>query len=155
MSFRIHALPAAAFEALFGRSDDELAARGVLRRTVDAAPGYPCRVSLADAAVGETVLLLNYEHQSARTPYRASHAIFVREGAVQAHPAPGEVPEALARRLLSVRAFDAGDMMVEADVVDGSVLAPRLAQMLADLAVAYVHLHHARQGCYAAHAVRA
>jgi len=155
MSFRIHALPVASFEALFGLPGDALAARGVLRRTVDAAPGYPCRVSLADAAVGETVLLLNYEHQSASTPYRASHAIFVREGALQAHPAPGEVPDALARRLLSVRAFDAAHMMVEADVVDGRLLAPRLDQMLADPAVAYVHLHHARQGCYAARAERA
>jgi hypothetical protein len=155
MPFRIHALPVAAFEPLFGRPDDELAERGALRRRVDAAPGYPCRVSLADAPPGTTVLLLNYEHQGARTPYRASHAIFVREGAVQARPAPGEVPLALARRLLSVRAFDAAHMMVQADIVDGSLLAPQLAQMLADPAVAYVHLHHARQGCYAARADRA
>mgnify|MGYP001387704559 CR=1 FL=1 len=154
MSFRIHALPAVPFAPLFALSDAELAARGMLRRRADAVPGYPCRVSLVDAAVGETVLLLNYEHQPAPTPYRASHAIYVREGAQQAQPAPGEVPPALARRLLSVRAFDAHHMMVAADVCEGRALAATVEALFAEPATAYLHLHHARQGCYAARVER-
>ena len=154
MTFRIHALPRETFEPLFGLSDDQLAVRGVLRRRVDSSPGYPCRVSLADAEVGESVLLLNFEHQPAATPYRACHAVYVREGAVQAQPAPGEVPQALARRLISVRAFDARHMMVTADVCEGATLAGMIERMLEDRQVAYLHLHHARQGCYAARAVR-
>ena len=59
--------------------------------TVSESPGTPCRVTLADAEVGETVILINHTHLKADTPYRASHAIFVREGQPQAHLARGEV----------------------------------------------------------------
>lgn len=154
MTFLIHALPRERFELLFGVADDELVLKGVRRMRAHASPGYPCRVSLQDAAVGETVLLMNYEHQPAPTPYRAAHAIFVREQAVQARPGPGEVPEAIARRLLSVRAFDAGHMLVTADVIEGRDLKRQLDAMLATPDVAYIHLHHAKQGCYAARVER-
>jgi hypothetical protein len=123
--------------------------------TATKSPGFPCRVSLIDAAEGETLLLLHYEHQAAPTPYRASHAIFIREGAVEATPAPGEIPEVLRRRLLSVRAFDASHMMLDADVTEGATLEPLIARMLTDPAVAYLHLHNAKPGCYAARVDRA
>jgi hypothetical protein len=84
MSFQIHALPVETFKPLFGMSEQELARINAARIVVDEKPGYPCRVSLADAEVGETVILLNHEHQPAESPYRASHAIFVREHAGQA-----------------------------------------------------------------------
>lgn len=155
MTFRIHALPAGEFAGLFEMSDAELAAVRAVRMTVDAKPGYPCRVSLADAELGETVLLVNYEHQPADSPYRSSHAIFVREGAAQAHPVVGEVPEVLATRLISVRAFDAEHNMVDADVVAGSDLAGVIPAMFRAEGVAYLHLHNARQGCFAASVTRA
>ena len=155
MSFRVVALPAEPFAPLFALSDAELRLRGAVRRVADRTPGFPCRVSLRDAEPGETVILVHHEHQPADTPYRAGHAIYVREGAVQAHPAVGEVPEMLRRRLLSVRAFDAAGMMTDADVVDGRALEPALHRMLADGAVAYLHLHNARPGCCAARVDRA
>lgn len=155
MSFQISALPLEAFQPLFGLSDAELAGRGAVRRIVDRSPGFPCRVSLEDAAPGEAVLLVNYEHQPARTPYRSSHAIFVREGATQARPAVGEVPEVLRRRLLSVRAFDANGMMIDADVVDGLELETLIERMFASAEVACLHVHNARPGCYAARVNRA
>jgi hypothetical protein len=148
--FQILALPREPFEALFGLPDAELAARGVLRQVADTFPGYPCRVSLQDAEVGETVLLLNHVHQPAATPYRGTHAIFVREHAQPARVAPGEVPEAIARRLLSVRAFDAAGLMRRADVVEGHEVAPLIDAWLDDPGIDELHLHHARQGCYAA-----
>jgi hypothetical protein len=155
MSFQISALQAAAFEPLFGLTDEELAARGAVRKIADRNPGFPCRVSLADAGVGETVLLLNYEHQPANSPYRATHAIFVREGAEEAHPRKDEVPEQLRSRLLSVRAFDERGMMLDADVVEGRSLEPIIERMLADASVGYLHLHNAKPGCYAARVDRA
>jgi hypothetical protein len=155
MSFRITGLPAALYAPLFALPDAELAARGALRRVADRSPGFPCRVSLADAAPGETVLLVHHEHQPAPTPYRAGHAVYVRAGAEEARPAPGEVPEALRRRLLSVRAFDGAGMMVDADVVDGRAVEPVIARLLADPAVAYLHLHNAKPGCWAARVDRA
>jgi hypothetical protein len=74
----------------------------------DKKPGYPRRVSLCDAEPGESVMLVHFEPQPALTPYRASHAIYVREDARQADLEPGVVPEMLRMRLLSVRAFDEG-----------------------------------------------
>lgn len=155
MDFIISGLPRARFEALFGLTEADLAARGVVRQRVHAHPGSPCRVSLEDAAVGEDVLLLNYEHQPAASPYRASHAIFVREGAAEYQPVPGAVPEVLRRRILSVRAFDAAGMMVAAEVVPGSTLEPVIAASLGDPRTAYLHLHNAGPGCFAARVDRA
>jgi hypothetical protein len=80
MSFVVTGLPIAPFKPLFALSDAALAERRIVRRKVDAPSGFPCRVTLEDAKVGETVLLMNYEHQPADTPFRASHAIYVREG---------------------------------------------------------------------------
>jgi Protein of unknown function (DUF1203) len=155
MSFRIHALPAARFRPMFALSDGELAKLRAMRLVADCKPGFPCRVSLADAELGETVLLLNFEHQPADSPYRAAHAIFVRQGAEQAFPAVGEVPEVLASRLISIRAFDQRHCMTTADVVEGARLAEAIPALLDDPAVAYLHLHNARPGCYAARVTRA
>jgi hypothetical protein len=154
MDFRIVALPASRFAPLFGLPDAELAARGVRRVVADREPGFPCRVSLADAAPGETLLLLNYEHLPLPGPYRSSHAIYVREQATECVPDVNEIPAVLATRLLSVRAFDAAGMMIDADVSPGSDVAPLIGRYLDDPRVAFVHLHNARPGCYAAQAVR-
>lgn len=154
-AFRITALPRAPFEPLFALSDAALADRHIIRVTVTEPSSAPCRISLQDAAVGETVLLLNHEYQPAETPYRGTHAIYVREVAEQAHPDPGDIPDAIRRRLLSVRAFDAAGMMVDAEVAEGRDLAPLAERFFAQPSVAYLHLHHARRGCYAARVDRA
>jgi hypothetical protein len=60
------------------------------------------------------------------------------------------VPEVLRLRLLSVRAFDEMGMMLDADVVHGRDLEPVLVRMLGRSEVAYIHLHNAKPGCYAA-----
>ena len=150
MSYVISGLPLADFQPLFGLSEAELAARNILRMTVTAKPGFPCRITLDDAEPGETVLLLNHEHQRAATPYRAAHAIFVREAAAETREVRDSVPDSLATRLLSVRAFDAAGMMTDADVVEGADLEPLIARMFEDKAVAYLQAHNARRGCYAA-----
>ncbi|HLS81591.1 MAG TPA: DUF1203 domain-containing protein [Steroidobacter sp.] len=155
MSYRISGLPLAPFAPLFKLDDRRLAALGVVRRLADRQPGFPCRVSLRDAEPGESVLLLNYEHQPASSPYRSSHAIFVRENAREARPAIGETPEFLAIRLLSVRAFDAAGFMTAADVVEGRDLAALIERMLQGDDVAYLHLHNAKPGCYMARVDRA
>lgn len=152
--FQISPLPAAKFQHLFGLSDDELRSAGVLAQVADA-PGFPCRVSLRDAEAGERVLLLNYEHQSALTPFRSSHAVFVREDAEEAQLQRGEVPQQLATRMLSVRAFSPDGMIVDADVVDGRASAELFERMLADERVSYLHAHYAKYGCYAARVDRA
>jgi hypothetical protein len=155
MSFRITGLSPEPFRPLFGLSDEDLARHGAKRYAADRTPGYPDRIEVRDARVGENVLLVNYVHQPADTPYRASHAIFVREGAETPYDATGEIPMSLGTRLISLRAFDARDFIVDADVVDGSALPGLIERFFADPAVAYLHAHYAKHGCYAARVDRA
>ena len=155
MDFRILGLPAAPFAPLFDLDERELAAHGAVRRVADRQPGFPCRVSLRDAEPGETVLLLNYEHLPVPGPYRSRHAIYVREHAVEHTPQCNEIPQMLRSRLLSVRAYDNAGMMVDAEVVSGEDLAPVIERQFAEPLVAYLHLHNAKPGCFAASVQRA
>lgn len=151
MAFVISGLAIEDFRPLFGLPDAELAARGVVRYAVDAKPGFPCRVTLEDAEPGETVLLLNFEHQPADTPYRARHAIFVSEAAAEARRAVDEVPGALrVRASLSLRAYDEAGMMVDAELTSGAAIEEVIARLFANPQAAYIHVHNAGRGCYAA-----
>ncbi len=155
MSFRVRGLDPAPFRHLYGLSDDALAAHGVKRTVADAKPGFPDRVEVRDAEQGETLLLLNYEHQPADTAYRARHAIFVREGAETAFDAVDTIPEPLQMRPISLRAFNEAGEMVDADLIDGRDLAPLIERFFAEPAIAYLHAHYAKRGCYAARIDRA
>jgi len=154
MGFKISALNIDKFSHLFGLDQETLAQHGVQRMVVDNNPGFPCRVSLRDAKVGEKVLLMNYEHQPASTPYRSSHAIFIREWASQALPEKNEIPKMFRHRLLSLRAFDVAGSMIDADIIDGEHLESLIERMLANRTTEYLHIHNAKPGCYAAVAER-
>ena len=154
-SFQISSLPSSRFQHLFGLSEDELRAQGVIASTAKSKPGYPCRVTLTDAEPGTRMLLLNYEHPDADTPYRSRHAIYVIDGAESADLAPGEIPEQMRSRLLSVRAFTNEGMMLDADVVEGERAGEAFERMLANKKVGYLHAHFAKFGCYAARVDRA
>ena len=149
MSFQIVPLPLEPFAPLFALDDAALGALGARRYVADRQPGFPCRVSLADATPGERVVLVPYAHQDADSPYRASGPIFVRENAQPITLEVGAVPELLRSRILSVRAYDADALMVGADVVDGRELEVVIARMIADSRVASLHVHYARPGCFA------
>lgn len=155
MPFRISPLLRATFAHLFTLPDEALPAHGARRVVAGPDGGYPCRVSLEDAGPGERLILAHFEHQAADTPFRASHAVYVREDAVEAAPAAGEVPDLFRSRLLSLRGFDADGMMRDAEVAPGMALEPAIEAMLANPAVAYLHLHYAKPGCYAARVDRA
>jgi hypothetical protein len=150
MSFVVTGLPPEPFAPLFDLDEAALAARGVIRMTVDSKPGFPCRITLEDAEPGETVLLLNHEHHAEDTPYRARHAIFVREAAATAARIENALPPALASRLLAIRAYDAAGMMIDAEIVEGAEARPLIERFLADPRAAFLHAHNARRGCFAA-----
>lgn len=153
--FRLVALAAETFSHLHALPDAALHAQGARRLVVDAPNAFPCRVSLADGLVGERVILLPHAHHDVPGPYRASGPIFVREQASTASPAPGEIPDAIRRRLLSVRAYDADGWMHAAQVCEGTALADVIETLFADTRIAFLHLHHARPGCYACRVERA
>jgi len=154
-SFRLIALPSEQFTRLFSQSDAELQAIGARRMVVDEKPGYPCRVSLTDAEIGEIVLLIPFTHHDVSSPYRASGPIFVRSGVRTASPGADEIPTMLRHRLLSIRGYDAAAMMVAAEVVNGSDLEDTIRRLLANESVSYLHIHNARPGCYNCRVVRA
>jgi len=155
MDFQISALEPQQFAALFDLSPSCLAQHLAVRRIADAKPGFPCRVSLQDADVGEQLLLVHYTHQGLASPYRASHAIFVRKGVPRAELEVSEVPPFLRSRVLSLRAFDNDAMMVSAELCAGVRVEEALRAQFSEPAVAYVHIHFAKFGCYACRADRA
>jgi hypothetical protein len=154
MSFQITALSPDRFEPLFAMTDEALAEHLAVRVIATSKPGFPCRVSLADAEIGDEVILVNHEHQPSASPYRATHAVYVRKGVPQARPGIGEIPEVFLARTLSLRAFDDRAMLVGVDLADGGDLGPALERLLAEPTAAYVHIHYAKAGCYAARADR-
>lgn len=154
MRFRVAGLDPEPFLPLFEYADAELAARGVQRMRVADKHGAPCRITLEDADVGEEILLLSYEHQPAATAYRQQGPIFVRQVGSRFETI-NTIPPALARRPLSLRGFDAGGAMVEADLVDGAGAGELVARFFANENVAYIHAHYARRGCFAARIDRA
>ena len=155
MDYIVRGLPLAPFQPLFGLEDVALHARGIVRMTADRTPGFPCRVTLADAEPGETLLLLNWRHLDADTPYRSDGPIFVREVALGSHEARNAIPKQQRTRLLSVRAYDESGWMRDAEVVEGENLETLIEKFFADPTVDYLHVHNAKRGCYACRVDRA
>ncbi len=153
--FRITGLSPEHFVHLYGLSDDALAAHGAKRYVVDHSPGFPDRIEMRDLEPGEHAILLNFEHQTANTPYRSSHAIFVREGASVAYDRVNEVPDVMRIRPLSLRGFDAWGMMLDADLVDGADVETLIERLFRNPGVAYIHAHNAKRGCYSGRIERA
>src|SRR6266446_6064968 len=121
-NFRIVGLPLTQFEPLFSLDDSELAQKGARRLIVDAKPGFPCRVSLQDAEIGES--------------------------AKEIELAPGEIPDVVTSRVMSVRAYNDKGMMVNAAVIPGKELESQIEKFFDDAKVSYLHLHNAGAGCY-------
>ena len=155
MHFRISGIEPAPFQRLFAMSDEELARHRAKRYVADSKPGYPCRISLEDAEPGEAVILAPYAHQTAATAYQSGGPIFVRETAKARFEAIDVVPEQLAGRLLSLRAYDEAGMMIDADVVEGRELKANFDRFFGNEHTAYIHAHFARRGCFAARIDRA
>ncbi len=154
MPFRITGLDPQPFRRFYGLSDQALSAHGVRRMTVDKMPGFPERVELRDLEIGEKALLLNYMHQPADTPYRSSHAVFVREGADRPADLTDEVPDVIRRRMISLRAFSWDGDILDADVMDGTEIENTISRFFENSYISYLHAHYARYGCFAARITR-
>ncbi len=152
MDFRITGLPVEPFIPFFNMNDEELLTHGACRvvgKPEDAPLMQPCRVSLRDSEPGEASILLNFPHHITPTsPYRASGPIFVREGVTETASFVNHVPAQQRIRLLSVRAYDAAGIMVDADVREGTELEAVIERMFARDDVAFLHAHNAKRGCY-------
>ena len=154
-AFRLVGLAPEPFAPFFALSDEQLAERGIRRVVADRKPGFPCRISLVDAEIGEPLLLLPYCHQPANSPYQASGPIFIRSGARQRIADASEVPPYVADRLMSMRAYDERDFIVDAEVCAGVDVAATIRHMFEDAQVRYIHLHNAKRGCFSCRVERA
>ncbi|HEV2568895.1 DUF1203 domain-containing protein [Sphingomonas sp.] len=135
--------------------DPQLARAADARRvTVTAKPGFPCRATLEDAEIGETVLLFNHVSNDSEGPFRASFAIYVREQALVAITYCDVLPPVFATRTISLRGFDeAGDLRT-AELASGEEIDPAIRAMLERPDIAFINAHNAAAGCFAARIVR-
>jgi hypothetical protein len=149
MSYVVRGLDPAQFEPLFGLSDEELEKRGAVRMTVTS-PTFPCRVSLTDRALGESVLLVNHVSHDVANPYRAAHAIFIAEADQDAAEYVDEVPPVFEKRVLSLRGFDADGMMADALLTQPGEADAGILKLFANPAIETIHAHNAARGCFSA-----
>jgi hypothetical protein len=147
-NFIIRSLQHSEFTSLFEPGSSELEKSGAIKMTVNKNPGFPCRVSLQDAEIGEEVILLPYQHHKTNSPYQSSGPIFIRKNAVTANLEINEIPAMLVRRLLSIRAYDKYGMMLESFVVEGTELKSLLTKIFSNPEINYAHVHNAKAGCY-------
>jgi hypothetical protein len=156
-SFRVSGISAEVLNEFRQLSDHELQQRNVFRYIADHKPGYPCRVSLVDAEIGESLLLLNFGHLLSSSPYRSVGPIFVRESARETYTRIDEIPEVLRApgRVLSVRAYDRNDMLAGAAVIGTAEIDQSIQEFFANRQVAFLHVHYAGPGCFACRVDRA
>jgi len=153
MAYLIEGLDPAPFAPLFALSDAALRRRNIVAAVAEDNDA-PCRVSLTGARPGDRLLLLNHCHQPGATPYRATHAIYVAAGSRARGRYRDTIPPVMRTRMLAIRAYDAGDMMIDADLVDGAEAETLILRLLDDPRAAYLHVHFAKRGCFAATVVR-
>ncbi|MCG9783777.1 DUF1203 domain-containing protein [Vibrio brasiliensis] len=146
--FLVKPLEQANFEQLFNKDEQQLAQLNAKWLVADAKPGYPCRVSLQEAEVGERVLLVPFNYHDVNSPYQASGPIFVRENAQVAEMKVNQIPEILAERLLSVRAYCQDSMMLNATTVQGEALTDVIRGLFENSEVSYLQIHNANPGCF-------
>lgn len=154
MTYRITGLAPDQFAPLFGASAEALAARGAIRVTAEAKPGYPCRVTLEDAEPGEELILLHHVSHDVETPYRSAFAIYVREGATAPATYVDAVPPVFEGRPLALRGFDGAGMLRDAMLAMPGEADATIRTMLEGDTIAYIDVHNAAHGCFAARVQR-
>lgn len=155
IDFKIHGLNQNLYSRYFDLPQAELESISAYQFKADESPCYPCRVSLADAQIGETVLAINHEHLSARSPYKSSGPIFIRKNAESVQLEINQVPVMLRHRLLSVRAYNDKSLMIEADTTMGNKLESILHRQFHNESVTLIQIHNAGPGCFNCSVVQA
>jgi hypothetical protein len=149
MTYVVRGIDPAPYRHLFGLSDAELVEQGVVRMAVTD-PTFPCRVSLTDREIGESVLLLNHISHDVANPYRASHAIFVTEADQEPGEYVDQVPPVFDPRVMSLRGFDANGMMEDAILTQPGEADAGIRKLFQNPAIETIHAHNAGRGCFAA-----
>lgn len=141
-----------------GISPDQLdkiaQAPGTVRVRATSKPGFPCRVTLEDAEPGEELLLFNHVSHDVDSPYRNSYAIYARTAAEAAARYTDAVPPIFADRTLAMRAFGADAMLKTASLSLPGDADKTIRQLFELDDIAYIDVHNAAHGCFAARVER-
>ena len=127
----------------------------VVTVTADGKPGYPCRISLQDAEVGEELYLFSHSPFSAANPYRETGPVLVRKNAIPASLDVNELPEIALARSIVVRAYSAVGTMLSATPTQSSEIVKTIQTVFEDKAVEFAHLRATATGCFLCEARRA
>ncbi|MDC8005172.1 DUF1203 domain-containing protein [Aureisphaera galaxeae] len=133
---------------LFELDDAALAKMHATRQKVTHNPGFPCRVSLQDAEIGEEVILFSYDHHAATSAYRSKGPVFVRKNARESHLRVNEIPKMLEHRTLSVRGYNSSGDMEGALTVEGATISEAIKELFSNTEIDYIHVHNAGPGCF-------
>ena len=136
------------YNYLFTLNEEELSAKGCVKMIVHEKPGYPCRVSLEDAEIGEEVVLFPFQHHQTNSPYQSSGPVFVRKHAKTANLGVNEIPKMLLHRLLSLRIYNEKGMMIDAKTIEGGNLNSEIEVIFCNKSVNYIQIHNSSPGCY-------
>ncbi|MBL4659634.1 MAG: DUF1203 domain-containing protein [Alcanivoracaceae bacterium] len=148
IKFQIKAIKHNEVQHLFSLTNDELSKYNAKRILVNEKPGYPCRVSLKEANIGETIITFPYNHHDVDSPYNATGPIFIRDNVQTATPKVNVIPEILQNRFLSVRIYDSQNMMIDATTIQGKDLKSTIQKLFQNKFAHYIHIHNANPGCY-------
>ena len=154
MTYRISGLDPADFAALRGADEVTLAAHNATRVTATSKPGFPCRVTLDDAELGESLILLHHVSHDVATPFRSAYAIYVREVAERAATFVDELPPVFANRPLAFRGFDSEGMLRNASLAAPGEADAAIRALFDAPEIAYIDAHNAAHGCFAARVER-
>lgn len=154
MTYQISGLSPRLAEPFEGIDDAQLTTLGAVRMVATSKPGFPCRISLADAEVGEEIILFHHVSHDVDSPYRSAYAIFIRTGLTEAAHYIDEIPPVFQDRNLAMRAFGK-DAMLKTAMLSLSGNADKSIRELFELdEVAYIDVHNAAYGCFAARVER-
>lgn len=155
MTYKITGLDSALIDRFRGLDEAKLEAMGARRMVATAKPGFPCRTTLEDAEPGESLILFHHTSHDVDTPYRSAYAIFIREQAGEAARYVDAVPPVMQGRPLALRCFDADGMLKRAALAAPGAVDQAIREQLAHDDIAYIDVHNAAYGCFAARVERA
>jgi hypothetical protein len=131
------------------------AARAEIRRgapdhrivIADSPTGFPCRHCLRWAKSGERLILFPFAAIPSGRPYSEIGPIFVHADECKRYNSNHKYPADL-REGRVIRAYDAEQSIVEAEVVHGSEPEAIIEKFLEKPETAFVHVRSASSGCY-------
>lgn len=112
--------------------------------------GAPCRHCLKDIAAGEQYLVVAYRPFVTLQPYAETGPIFLHSRKCAQAKLAGQLPDILSSPDYIVRGYDASEQIVygTGGVIATSVIPNRIAELLDNTSISFVHVRSARNNCF-------